>query len=166
MAMSNKYRALLLTTGNKSELAVGYCTIYGDMSGGLAVISDVPKMMVYRMSHWLNREREVIPRSILTKAPSAELRPDQTDQDKLPPYDVLDEILFLHIERHFSGEEIIAQGFNEATVRQVLHLVATAEFKRRQAAPGIKVTDRAFGIGWRMPIAKKDLKKFLIAEHV
>jgi NAD+ synthase/NAD+ synthase (glutamine-hydrolysing) len=166
MAMSNKYRALLLTTGNKSELAVGYCTIYGDMSGGLAVISDVPKMMVYRMSRWLNREREVIPESILNKAPSAELRPGQTDQDNLPPYDVLDEILGLHIERHLSAEEIIAKGFNEATVWHVLHLVSTAEFKRRQAAPGLKVTDRAFGIGWRMPIAKKVLKKSLIAEHV
>jgi NAD+ synthase (glutamine-hydrolysing) len=166
MAMSNKYRALLLTTGNKSELAVGYCTIYGDMSGGLAVISDVPKMMVYRMSRWLNREREVIPESILNKAPSAELRPDQTDQDNLPPYEVLDEILYLHIERHFSGEELIAKGFDEATVWKVLHLVTTAEFKRRQAAPGLKVTDRAFGIGWRMPIAKKDLKKSLVAQHV
>jgi NAD+ synthase (glutamine-hydrolysing) len=166
MAMSNKYRALLLTTGNKSELAVGYCTIYGDMSGGLAVISDVPKMMVYRMSRWLNREREVIPESILSKAPSAELRPDQTDQDSLPPYDVLDDILCLHIERHLSAEEIIAQGFNEAIVWQVLNLVTTAEFKRRQAAPGLKVTDRAFGIGWRMPIAKKSLKKSLVAEHV
>ncbi len=157
MAMSNKYRALLLTTGNKSELAVGYCTIYGDMSGGLAVISDVPKMMVYRMSRWLNREGEVIPESILNKAPSAELRPGQTDQDNLPPYDVLDEILCLHIERHLSAEEIVAHGFDEATVWRVLRLVSTAEFKRRQAAPGLKVTDRAFGIGWRMPIARKDV---------
>jgi NAD+ synthase (glutamine-hydrolysing) len=166
MAMSNKYRALLLTTGNKSELAVGYCTMYGDMSGGLAVISDVPKMMVYRISRWLNRDREVIPESILNKAPSAELRPGQTDQDNLPPYDVLDEILRLHIEGHSSAEEIIAHGFDEGTVWHVLHLVNTAEFKRRQAAPGLKVTDRAFGIGWRMPIAKKELTKTLIAEHV
>ena len=166
MAMSNKYRALLLTTGNKTELAVGYCTIYGDMSGGLAVISDVPKMMVYRISRWLNREGEVIPESILNKAPSAELRPGQTDQDSLPPYDLLDEILCLHIERHLSDEEIIAHGFDEATVRHVLHLVSIAEFKRRQAAPGLKVTDCAFGIGWRMPIAKKKLERTLIPEHV
>ena len=158
MAISNKHRALLLTTGNKSELAVGYCTIYGDMSGGLAVISDVPKTMVYRISRWLNRDREVIPEAIITKAPSAELRPGQTDQDNLPPYDLLDEILSLHVEKHWGAEEIIAKGFDESTVRRVLHLVSIAEFKRRQAAPGLKVTDRAFGIGWRMPIARKEYK--------
>jgi NAD+ synthase (glutamine-hydrolysing) len=156
MALSNKYGALLLTTGNKSELAVGYCTLYGDMSGGLAVISDVPKTMIYRLAHWRNRQRGVIPEQILTKAPSAELRPNQTDQDSLPPYDALDEILVRHIEQHQSGEEIVAQGFDEATVRRVLHLVRSAEFKRKQAAPGIKVTDRAFGVGWRMPIARKE----------
>ncbi|MFN2454877.1 MAG: NAD+ synthase [Pyrinomonadaceae bacterium] len=156
MAMSNKYGALLLTTGNKSELSVGYCTIYGDMSGGLAVISDVPKMMVYRISSWLNRDKEVIPPAIITKAPSAELRPDQTDQDNLPPYHLLDEILYMHIEQHLSAEEIVISGVgDEATVRRVLQLVKTAEFKRRQAAPGLKVTDRAFGTGWRMPIARK-----------
>jgi len=158
MAISNKHRALLLTTGNKSELAVGYCTIYGDMSGGLAVISDVPKTMVYRISRWLNRDREVIPEAIITKAPSAELRPGQTDQDNLPPYDLLDEILHLHVEKHWGSDEIIAKGFDESTVRRVLHLVSIAEFKRRQAAPGLKVTDRAFGIGWRMPIARKEYK--------
>lgn len=155
MALSNKYGSVLLTTGNKSELAVGYCTIYGDMSGGLAVISDVPKTMVYRIARWLNlnSKRNVIPESILTKAPSAELRPCQADQDTLPPYDVLDAILQKHIEQHQSGEEIIAQGFDADTVNRVLRMVKAAEFKRKQAAPGLKVTDRAFGSGWRMPIA-------------
>jgi len=159
MALSNKYGALLLTTGNKSELAVGYCTLYGDMSGGLAVISDVPKTMIYRLARWLNRRRMVIPESVLTKAPSAELRPNQTDQDSLPPYDVLDEILVRHIEQHQSADEIVSQGFNEAAVWHALELVRTAEFKRKQAAPGIKVTDRAFGVGWRMPIARKEWKR-------
>ena len=159
MALSNKYGALLLTTGNKSELAVGYCTLYGDMSGGLAVISDVPKTMIYRLARWLNRRRVVIPESVLIKAPSAELRPNQTDQDSLPPYDVLDEILELHIEQHQSAEEIVSQGFNEDNVWHVMELVRTAEFKRKQAAPGIKVTDRAFGVGWRMPIARKEWKR-------
>jgi NAD+ synthase/NAD+ synthase (glutamine-hydrolysing) len=157
MALSNKRGALLLTTGNKSELAVGYCTLYGDMSGGLGVIADVPKTMVYRVSRWLNETtgRETIPEATLTKAPSAELRPDQTDQDSLPPYDVLDEILQRHIERHEPAAAIVAAGFDEATVRRVLRLVRVAEFKRKQAAPGLKVTDRAFGTGWRMPIAAR-----------
>jgi len=153
MALSNKYGSVLLTTGNKSELAVGYCTIYGDMSGGLAVISDVPKTMVYRLARWLNRKGEVIPSEVLTKAPSAELKPDQTDQDSLPPYEILDEILFRYIEGHESDDEIVSEGFDPETVKRVLKLVRTAEFKRRQAAPGIKVTDRAFGSGWRMPVA-------------
>jgi NAD+ synthase (glutamine-hydrolysing) len=157
MAISNKRGALLLTTGNKSELAVGYCTLYGDMSGGLAVIADVPKTMVYRVSKWLNRTkgRPIIPESTLTKAPSAELRPNQTDQDSLPPYDVLDAILERHIEHHEPADQIIAAGFDAATVTRVLGLVRRAEFKRKQAAPGLKVTDRAFGTGWRMPIAAK-----------
>jgi NAD+ synthase/NAD+ synthase (glutamine-hydrolysing) len=157
MALSNKRHALLLTTGNKSELAVGYCTLYGDMSGGLAVIADVPKTMVYRVSRWLNETygRAVIPEATLTKAPSAELRPNQTDQDSLPLYDVLDEILLRHIERHEPAEAIVAAGFDPATVARVLRLVRAAEFKRKQAAPGLKVTDRAFGTGWRMPIAAK-----------
>ena len=156
MSLSNKYRSLLLTTGNKSEAAVGYCTLYGDMSGGLAVISDVPKTMVYRICEWLNagRGREVIPRSVITKPPSAELKPGQTDQDSLPPYDILDRILELHIEGRKGAEEIEAAGFDRETVDQILGLVHRAEFKRQQAAPGIKVTDRAFGVGWRMPIAK------------
>ena len=157
MALSNKRGALLLTTGNKSELSVGYCTLYGDMSGGLAGIADVPKTMVYRVARWRNQTagREVIPDASLTKAPSAELRPNQTDQDSLPPYDLLDDILQRHIERHQSAEEIIAAGFDPSTVRRVLTLVRLAEFKRKQAAPGLKVTDRAFGTGWRMPIAAK-----------
>ena len=157
MALSNKRGALLLTTGNKSELAVGYCTLYGDMSGGLAVIADVPKTMVYRVARWLNasRGRAIIPESTLTKAPSAELRPNQTDQDSLPPYDVLDAILERHVEQHQTADEIIAAGFEPATVRRVLGLVRRAEFKRKQAAPGLKVTDRAFGTGWRMPIAAR-----------
>ena len=154
MALSNKYGALLLTTGNKSELAVGYCTLYGDMNGGLAVIADLPKMMVYRVSRYRNKRKADIPESTLTKAPSAELRPDQTDQDSLPPYEVLDQILELHIERSQSAEEIIAQGYDEQTVRRVLRLVRNAEFKRKQAAPVLKVTSRAFGTGWRMPIAR------------
>jgi NAD+ synthase/NAD+ synthase (glutamine-hydrolysing) len=158
MALSNKRGALLLTTGNKSELSVGYCTLYGDMSGGLAVIADVPKTMVYRIARWLNetRGRAVIPEPTLTKAPSAELRPNQTDQDSLPPYAVLDDILQRHIEQHQPADEIIAAGFDAETVRRVLKLVRLAEFKRKQAAPGLKVTDRAFGTGWRMPIARAD----------
>jgi NAD+ synthase/NAD+ synthase (glutamine-hydrolysing) len=157
MALSNKRNALLLTTGNKSELSVGYCTLYGDMSGGLAVIADVPKTMVYRVARWLNQTRgnPIIPDSSLTKAPSAELKPDQTDQDTLPPYDVLDEILQRHIEQHQPAVEIVAAGFDEPTVRRVLRMVRAAEFKRKQAAPGLKVTDRAFGTGWRMPIAAR-----------
>jgi NAD+ synthase/NAD+ synthase (glutamine-hydrolysing) len=157
MALSNKRGALLLTTGNKSELAVGYCTLYGDMSGGLGVIADVPKTMVYRVSRWLNETtgRPTIPEAVLTKAPSAELRPNQTDQDSLPPYDLLDDILERHIERHQPASAIIAAGFDADTVRRVLRLVRLAEFKRKQAAPGLKVTDRAFGTGWRMPIAAR-----------
>jgi NAD+ synthase (glutamine-hydrolysing) len=155
MALSNKFDSLLLTTGNKSELAVGYCTIYGDMSGGLAVISDVPKTMVYAVARWLNEQRgaEVVPQAILEKPPSAELRPDQTDHDSLPPYEVLDGILALLIEEHLGVAEIVARGYDEPTVERVVRLVGVNEFKRKQAAPGIKVTDRAFGMGWRMPIA-------------
>jgi NAD+ synthase (glutamine-hydrolysing) len=159
MAIANKYSSLLLTTGNKSELSVGYCTLYGDMSGGLAVIADVPKTMVYRIARWLNAERPhtpVIPEETLTKPPSAELRPGQLDQDSLPPYDVLDDILARHIDRYESAEDIVAAGFDEAIVRRVLRLVRLAEFKRRQAAPGLRVTERAFGTGWRMPIARDD----------
>jgi NAD+ synthase/NAD+ synthase (glutamine-hydrolysing) len=154
MALSNKFGPLLLTTGNKSEMAVGYCTLYGDMNGGLAVIADLPKMMVYRVSRWRNRRRADIPEAILTKAPSAELRPGQTDRDSLPPYELLDQILELHVEHSQSAEEIVARGFDEATVRRVVKLVRNAEFKRKQAPPVLKVTSRAFGTGWRMPIAR------------
>ena len=155
MALSNKFGSLLLTTGNKSELSVGYCTLYGDMSGGLAVIADLPKMTVYSVSRWRNHRKPDIPEAILTKAPSAELRPNQTDQDSLPPYDVLDEILERHIDEMQSEDAIIAAGYDAATVRRVAKLVRGAEFKRKQAAPGLKVTSRAFGTGWRMPIARK-----------
>ncbi len=154
MALSNKHKSLLLTTGNKSELAVGYCTIYGDMSGGLAVISDVPKTLVYSLARWINQNvSDVIPEAILTKPPSAELRPDQQDSDSLPDYDVLDEILALHVEGRCSGQEIKGKGYDPQVVDRVLSLVRTAEFKRRQAAPGLKITSQAFGMGWRMPIA-------------
>jgi NAD+ synthase/NAD+ synthase (glutamine-hydrolysing) len=158
MALSNTRAALLLTTGNKSELSVGYCTLYGDMSGGLAVIADVPKTMVYRVARWRNESggRPLIPEASLTKAPSAELRPNQTDQDSLPPYEVLDDILQRYVERHQTADEIVAAGFERATVERVLRLVRIAEFKRKQAAPGLKVTDRAFGTGWRMPIAARE----------
>ena len=155
MSLSNKFGHLLLTTGNKSELAVGYCTIYGDMAGGLAVISDVPKTMVYQLARWMNREREIIPHKTIDKPPSAELRPGQKDQDTLPPYDVLDEILRLYVEENQSAREIVAHGFDEKTVRWVQRRVDLNEYKRQQAAPGIKVTSRAFGLGRRMPIAQK-----------
>ena len=155
MALSNKFGAIVLSTGNKSELGVGYCTLYGDMAGGLGVISDVPKTLVYRLSRYVNSQRAVIPEATLEKPPSAELRPDQTDQDSLPPYDRLDDILQRHIERHEPAEDIIAAGFDPEEVHRVLRLVRLAEFKRKQAAPGLKVTDRAFGTGWRMPIAAK-----------
>jgi NAD+ synthase/NAD+ synthase (glutamine-hydrolysing) len=154
MALSNKFGSLLLTTGNKSELAVGYCTLYGDMNGGLAVIADLPKTMVYRVARWRNQRSPDLPEAILTKAPSAELRPNQTDQDSLPSYELLDQILELHIEQSQSAEMIIGQGFDEHAVRRVLRLVRGAEFKRKQAAPALKVTSRAFGTGWRMPIAR------------
>ena len=155
MALSNKFGHLLLTTGNKSELAVGYCTIYGDMAGGLAVISDVPKTLVYRLAQWINREREIIPRATIEKPPSAELKPGQLDQDSLPPYDVLDQILQLYVEENLGAREIAARGFDETTVRWVQRRVDLNEYKREQAAPGIKVSSRAFGLGRRMPIAQQ-----------
>jgi NAD+ synthetase len=155
MALSNKFGSLLLTTGNKSELAVGYCTLYGDMNGGLAVISDVPKMMIYRLAKWINREREIIPASSITKPPSAELRLNQTDQDSLPPYEVLDAILEAYVVCSQSPGEIIAAGFDAATVRKIIRLIDLSEYKRRQAAPGLKVTTKAFGIGRRFPVAQR-----------
>jgi len=156
MAFSNKFNHLLLTTGNKSEIAVGYCTLYGDMCGGLAVISDVPKTMVWQLSRFINDRagREVIPRSSIEKVPSAELRPNQTDQDSLPPYDVLDAILFRYVEEEKVASQIIAEGYDADTVRRVIRLIDRSEYKRRQAAPGLKVTSRAFGFGRRMPIAQ------------
>ena len=193
MAISNKFGHLLLSTGNKSEMAVGYCTLYGDMNGGLAVISDVPKTRVYSLCHWLNAggigkekneaERldmrsqtlpgnesvegamllcppfgnEIIPGNIINKAPSAELKPGQIDQDSLPAYDVLDDILLRLIENHESVKQIVAVGHDEAVVARIVKLVRQAEFKRRQAPPGLKISDRAFGTGWRMPIAKSSI---------
>ena len=155
MAMSNKFGSLLLTTGNKSELAVGYCTLYGDMCGGLAVISDVPKTMVYRLSNWVNRVQEIIPPASITKPPSAELRPNQTDQDSLPPYDVLDAILEAYVVQYKSPAEIVQAGFHETDVKRIVKLIDFNEYKRRQAAPGIKVTSKAFGVGRRIPIAQR-----------
>ena len=157
MALSNKFGWLVLTTGNKSELAVGYCTLYGDMCGGLAVIGDVPKMWVYRVGRYINERagRDVIPTGSLTKPPSAELRPDQTDQDSLPPYDLLDAILHKYVEEERSIEDLVAGGFDERTVRDVARMVDRNEYKRKQAAPCLKVTSRAFGFGRRMPIAAR-----------
>jgi len=155
MAFSNKFGHLLLSTGNKSEMAVGYCTLYGDMNGGLAVIADVPKTRVYSLCRWLNRHGEIIPLNVINKAPSAELKPNQKDQDSLPPYEILDAILALLIDRHQSAEQIIAAGFEAEIVQKVIKLVKNAEFKRKQAPPGLKISDRAFGTGWRMPIASR-----------
>ena len=155
MALSNKFGHLLLTTGNKSELAVGYCTMYGDMAGGLAVISDVPKTSVYDLARYINRDREIIPNTSITKPPSAELKPDQTDQDSLPPYDQLDAILERYVEDEKSLDGIVSEGFDAEVVRRIITLVDRNEYKRQQAAPGLKVTSRAFGFGRRMPIAKR-----------
>lgn len=159
MSLSNKFGSLLLTTGNKSEIAVGYCTLYGDMAGGLAVISDVPKTAVYALARYINAScrvgRAPIPERTISKPPSAELRPNQTDQDTLPPYEVLDGILERYEERLLSREQIVSEGFDAATVDRVLSMIQRSEYKRRQAAPGLKVTTRAFGFGRRMPIAMK-----------
>jgi NAD+ synthase (glutamine-hydrolysing) len=155
MAWSNRTGALVLTTGNKSELAVGYCTLYGDMAGGLGVLGDVYKTMVYRVSHWMNRNQALIPTATITKAPSAELRPNQTDQDTLPPYDTLDAILKLYIEEWKELDEIAAKGFDRELVQRILRLVDTNEFKRQQAAPTIRVSQKAFGSGRDMPIAQR-----------
>lgn len=151
MALSNKFGNLLLTTGNKSEMAVGYCTLYGDMSGGLAVISDVPKQLVYQLATYINRSREIIPARIITKAPTAELKPDQTDQDDLPPYEILDQVLELHLEEGLGEREIVARGFDEQMVSDILRRVRINEYKRKQAPLGLKVTSKAFGFGRRYP---------------
>jgi NAD+ synthase (glutamine-hydrolysing) len=155
MALSNKFGHLVLGTGNKSELAAGYCTLYGDMVGGLAVISDVPKTMVYQLAHLINRKSEVIPEEIIKKAPSAELKPEQKDQDSLPAYDVLDQILHYYVDEGHSLKNILDLNFAPEIVRWVIHAVNRNEYKRRQAAPGLKVTTKAFGMGRRMPIAAK-----------
>jgi NAD+ synthase (glutamine-hydrolysing) len=188
MAISNKFGYLLISTGNKSEMAVGYCTLYGDMNGGLAAIADVPKTRVYSICRWLNQKaggrgqkaeahtssvenevsiarfpfssKEVIPSNVLTKAPSAELKPGQVDQDSLPSYEVLDDILDQLILQHKAPADIVASGHDRTVVEKVIHLVSVAEFKRKQAPPGLKVTDRAFGTGWRVPIAKKWRPRF------
>jgi NAD+ synthase (glutamine-hydrolysing) len=157
MALSNKFGALVLSTGNKSELGVGYCTLYGDMVGGLAVISDVPKTMVYRLSEYVNsRGREVIPRSTIEKPPSAELRPNQKDSDSLPDYEVLDAIVEDFVEDSKSADQIAAErGFDPALVKSVIRMVEKSEYKRQQAAPGLKISPKAFGLGRRFPIAAK-----------
>jgi NAD+ synthase (glutamine-hydrolysing) len=155
MALSNKFGSLVLTTGNKSEMAVGYCTLYGDMCGALAVIADVFKTDIYKISRWVNRDKVVIPTDSITKPPSAELRPDQKDQDSLPPYDTLDAILQQYVVEHLSKEEINKGGLNPAVVNDVINKVTFSEYKRRQAAPGLKVSPRAFGMGRRIPIAQR-----------
>ncbi len=155
MAFSNRNGAMVLSTGNKSEMAVGYCTLYGDMAGGLSLLGDIYKTMIYRVARWMNRKRVLIPESTMTKAPSAELRPNQTDQDTLPPYDVLDGILKLYIEEWLETDAIVERGFDRDLVARVLKMVDTAEFKRRQAAPTIRVSSKAFGSGRDMPIAQQ-----------
>ncbi len=155
MAYSNKFGHLVLTTGNKSEMAVGYCTLYGDMSGGLAVLSDLPKIKVYELSEYINRDNEIIPWNTINKKPSAELRPDQFDEDSLPPYEILDAILELYIEEHKGVDEIVRKGYDEKVTKWVINTVNKNEYKRRQAATGLKVTSKAFGFGRRMPIAAK-----------
>jgi NAD+ synthetase len=155
MALSNKFGALVLTTGNKSEMAVGYCTLYGDMNGALAPLADVLKTDIYKIARWVNRERELIPQNSISKPPSAELRPNQTDQDSLPPYETLDAILDLYVVKNLGKEEIIARGFDAAIVNDVLNKINFSEYKRRQAAPALKISPRAFGMGRRIPIAQR-----------
>ncbi len=155
MALSNKFNSLVLTTGNKSEMAVGYCTLYGDMNGALAPLADVFKTDIYKIARWVNREHEVIPQSSIDKPPSAELRPNQTDQDSLPPYETLDAILDLYVVKNLGREQIIEKGFDPAMVHDVLNKINFTEYKRRQAAPGLKISPRAFGMGRRIPIAQR-----------
>jgi NAD+ synthase (glutamine-hydrolysing) len=157
MALSNKTGRLVLTTGNKSEMAVGYCTLYGDMAGGFAVIKDIPKTLVYKLCAYRNSVAQVIPERILTRAPSAELRPDQTDQDSLPPYALLDAIVEGYMEQNQSIASLIERGFDEASVRKITRLIKLNEYKRRQAPPGVRVTTRAFGRDWRYPITSRFL---------
>jgi NAD+ synthetase len=152
MALSNKTGSIVLTTGNKSEMAVGYATLYGDMAGGFAVLRDISKTLVYRLSRYRNTLGRMIPERIITRAPSAELRPNQTDQDSLPPYDVLDAILEAYVEQDLAPAEIVARGYPAADVRRVVRLIKVNEYKRRQAAVGIRITPRGFGKDWRYPI--------------
>ncbi|HCE10969.1 MAG TPA: NAD(+) synthase, partial [Oxalobacteraceae bacterium] len=155
MALSNKHGSIVLTTGNKSEMAVGYCTLYGDMAGGFAVIKDIAKTLVYRLCAYRNTVADVIPQRILTRAPSAELRPDQTDQDSLPPYEVLDGIMQMYMEQNKSIAEILGAGYRAEDVERITRLIKINEYKRRQAPVGIRVTHRAFGRDWRYPITSK-----------
>jgi NAD+ synthase (glutamine-hydrolysing) len=157
MAFSNKFGYLVLSTGNKSEVSVGYSTLYGDMVGGFSVIKDVPKTFVYKLARFINRQSssEIIPERILTRPPSAELKENQTDQDTLPPYDVLDQIIQYYVEEDWSFEKIVAKGFEEETVKKVIRMVNANEYKRRQSAPGIKITPRSFGKDRRVPITNK-----------
>ena len=159
MALSNKFGYLVLTTGNKSEMATGYATLYGDMAGGLAVIKDVPKTLVYQLSEYRNSVSPVIPQSVIAKEPSAELRPNQRDVDSLPPYSLLDPILQAYVEEDRSQEEMVAMGFPEEVVRRVIRMVDRAEYKRRQAPPGLKITVRAFGRDRRLPITNRYVEK-------
>jgi NAD+ synthase (glutamine-hydrolysing) len=159
MALSNKHGALVLSTGNKSELAVGYCTLYGDMTGGLAVISDIPKTIVYDLARFINRDNALIPPRIISKAPSAELKPDQTDQDDLPPYEMLDAILKGYIEDFKGADELVQTGFDKIIVEDIIYRVDRNEYKRHQAAPGLKVTSKAFGYGRRFPLVQRYTKK-------
>jgi NAD+ synthetase len=160
MALSNKFGHLLLTTGNKSEMAVGYCTLYGDMNGGLAVIADVPKTLIYELARYINRQHPLIPEASLTKPPSAELRPNQTDQDTLPPYEVLDAILKRYIEESKSAAEIVEEtGYDMKLVRDIVRKIDLNEYKRKQAPPSLRVTTKAFGIGRRVPIAQRYVER-------
>jgi NAD+ synthase (glutamine-hydrolysing) len=155
MAMSNKFGAIVVTTGNKSEMATGYATLYGDMAGGFAVIKDISKTLVYRLANYRNSLSRVIPQRVIDRAPSAELRPDQTDQDSLPPYDVLDAIIARFMEHDRSPESIIAEGFDPVQVRRVVRMIQANEYKRRQAPVGVRVTPRGFGKDWRYPITSR-----------
>jgi NAD+ synthase (glutamine-hydrolysing) len=155
MALSNKYGSIVLTTGNKSEMGVGYATLYGDMAGGFAVLKDLSKTMVYRLAHYRNSLAPVIPERIITRAPSAELKENQTDQDSLPAYDVLDAIMAAYVERDLSAEQIVELGFERADVERVIRLIKVSEYKRRQSPVGIRVTPRGFGKDWRFPITYK-----------
>lgn len=155
MALSNKFNWLVLTTGNKSEMSTGYCTLYGDMAGGFAVLKDIPKTLVYQLVNWRNKQGEVIPETIITRAPTAELKPNQKDQDTLPPYDQLDKIMIAYVEENKNLKQIVAMGYDEAVVNRVIGLIDRSEYKRRQTPPGPRITKRAFGKDWRLPITNR-----------